>query len=153
MLPVLAAALLLGAGFFSCTKSTSDPLKRHALVKYRLAPGAVAKASPQKEFRCVAYTIEVSNRGYERIEFDRGSFVLEIEGKEYPPAAPAACEIAGVAAPAKLDDGVSWKATVAFEQPIFTVDARVLFKPRPVKAGLLGSAAAPKIEYRISSGN
>jgi hypothetical protein len=150
---VLAAALAVAAGGPSCTKPSVDPRTRHVLVKHRLAPGAITKASPQKEFRCVAYTVEVTNNGYEKIEFDRGSFFLQVEGKTRPSAARSSCETAGAVPPAKLDDGKSWKAVVAFEQPVFTLDARVLLKPAAVKDGLLGNATAPKIEYRISSGN
>lgn len=154
-LSVLASALVaaLAAGGPACSRPAADPRARHVLVQHRLAPGAITKASPQKEFRCVAYTVEVANHGYERIEFDRGSFSLDVEGKAHPAAAPSACETAVAVTPAKLDDGKSWKAVVAFEQPAFTLDARVLFTPAAVKDGLLGNATAPKIEYRISSGN
>ena len=149
----LAAALAVAAGGPACTKTSPDPLKRHVAVSHRLAPGGITKASPQKEFRCVAYTVEILNHGYGRIEFDRGSFSLEAEGKTQPAAAPSACETAGAITPAKLNDGQSWKAVIAFEQPIYALDARVLFKPAAVDDGLLGSSTAPRIEYRIASGN
>lgn len=150
---VLAAALAVCAGGHSCSKPPADPLKRHVLVKHRFAPGGITKASPRKEFRCVAYSVEIVNHGYERIEFDRGSFSLEAGGKTHPAAAQTSCETAGAVVPAKLDDGQSWEAVVAFEQPAFTVDARIVLKPAAVKDGLLGNAASPRIEYRISSGN
>ena len=153
LIPALAAALALCAGGAACKKAPVDPLKRHVLVRYRVAPGGVTKASPGKEFHCIAYTVEVVNRGYERIAFDRGAFLLEVDGKLLPAADPAACATAAVPPPASLDNGKSWKAVIAFEQPALTEASRLLFKPAAVKDGLLGRATSPVVDYTLSTGN
>jgi len=151
---IAAAVALCAAGAPACSKRPTGPPTRSILVKYRFAPGAVTKAQPKKEFRCVAYRVEVTNRGYERVEFDRDSFTLDVEGKTYLAADTLACPTTEPADPARLGDGRAWKGTVTFEQPSFTLDARVLLKPVLVKGGgLSGLVSAPVIDYQISSGN
>lgn len=142
------AALLVALAAASCKGRSAGPDAGKVVVKYRYAPAAITAHNPQPEFRCVAFRIDVANTGYERVEFDRESFSNEANGKVYPAAPDSRCAAGTPPAPAALKSGESWRGIVAFEQPVFSLDSRILLKPRSVKG--LPFGADPRIEYSIA---
>jgi len=148
--PLVAGLVLfcIVAAAVSCKGRATHSTGRKITVKYRYTPGAITVNNPQKESRCVVFRIEVSNLGYERVEFDRTSFSNEAEGKVLAPADPSRCSAAPAPVPAALKSGESWRGVIAFEQPIFALDSRVILKPGSVKG--LPWGADPQIEYSIS---
>ena len=145
----LAIALsLLAAPACSCRGKAVQATDQRITVKYRLAPGAVAKPNPQKGFRCTAYVVTVINRGYDTVAFDGNSFVMEVDGTAYSAAGELTCPLGAASDTVKIGDGRSWQGTVAFEHPHFTYEARVLLKPSAVRDAFVGNAV-PRIEYEI----
>ncbi|MBI5527682.1 MAG: hypothetical protein HY897_15220 [Deltaproteobacteria bacterium] len=148
--PVVAslAILCVAAAAASCKGRTPHAAGGKVAVKYRYVPGAVTTNNPQKEFRCVAFRIDVSNHGLERVEFDRASFSNEADGKIHPAAPQERCSAGAPPAAASLKNGESWRGVVAFEQPMFTLISRIVLRPRAVKG--LPWGADPQIEYSLS---
>ena len=146
-----ATVLVVCAGPPLACKKATDPLTRKIAVRYTFAAGGITAATPRPEFRCVAYKVEVTNKGYDRVELDWGSFTLEVEGKPVTPAEGDRCRTVDAPTRAKLADGQSWRATIPFEQPLFDLEARILFSPKDVNDGLAGRAV-PKIDYVIAPG-